>query len=157
MTNSTKDYFSGIVQHLVPEISDRFGIEGLKTIEEALNKFGIQEGQKIRIKVEASGLEPNLDNFLKFNKIINVGSTKAADKTGYEIYHCPIEGNLLDENRLEVGRMLCHLDRAMLQGYNPALARQHSNCIRLGSRACYFVSRVVINREVTRSGRPLSL
>ncbi|MDA8234442.1 MAG: L-2-amino-thiazoline-4-carboxylic acid hydrolase [Clostridia bacterium] len=136
-----------LLHHVAGAVLNRYGNEGREVVREAVYKFGYNQGKQIRGRVEALGLEADLENFLRYNGIYEqnaflVERHKDDGLLSYEVRHWPLEDQAIDAKKVELGLLLCELDRALLQGYNQHLSIEHSSCIRLGSHSCHFVSKV---------------
>lgn len=136
-----------LLYHLATSIIDHYGDEGHQLVKEAVQKFGRNQGRQVKREVEALGLETNLENFILHNGIYQPGSFYLQQncndgRISCELHHCPFDDMAIDARKVELGLLLCELDRSMLQGYNPKLALEHSSRFALGSHSCHFVFKV---------------
>ncbi|HEX3032497.1 MAG TPA: L-2-amino-thiazoline-4-carboxylic acid hydrolase [Bacillota bacterium] len=131
---------------LVRDITAQFGDAGIKLLGQTLRQYGRAEGKRVRETVQSLGLKPDLDSFLRFHPGVigrRVNIVRSPDNCGFDICHCPLEVLDLEEQNIEVRRLVCVLDLAIIEGFNPNLVHHHSSCLRLGSESCYLVSRIV--------------
>lgn len=143
----SKDNWAELFTILISNITGEFGESAQRLIIQTVRQYGLREGEKVRETVGSLGLEPNLDNFKRFNQSVTgrpVNITKSADHKGYDICHCPIEVSDVKAQGTDLKRLACVLDIAMVEGYNPELVVNHSSCIRLGSGTCHYISQIIL-------------
>lgn len=111
-------------------------------------KYGIDLGKAIREHIELQRLELNLGSLMS-----NYGTSPSDHwKTcitqcgiaKYCISHCPHTEYLSYSKKLQLGNLLCLLDHAILDGFDPELEANVASSIKLGSNSYWFESKVTL-------------
>ena len=93
--------FGSMFYHFANLLVERFGeVEGRRLVVEAVKRFGLERGERMREKAVEMGLEPALENFDKVNDLPRAGwggSGKA---------YCPFAEVWIEESRRPVQALL---------------------------------------------------
>ncbi|HEY8910989.1 MAG TPA: hypothetical protein VIM51_12020 [Desulfosporosinus sp.] len=114
----------------------------------SLCKCGIDLGKAIREYIQSQGLALNLGSFMA-----NYGHTPSYHwKTcitqcgvdRYRISHCPDAEYCPYAKNIQLGNMLCKLDHAILNGFDPDSEATVASSMKLGSYSYWFESEVSV-------------
>ena len=134
------------IDRLLQELESN--IEPDLEITASLCKCGINLGKAIRAYVKLQGLELNLGSFMA-----NYGQAPSyhwktwitqcgIDK--YRIRHCPDADYCPYIKNIQLGNMLCRLDHAILNGFDPNLEAKVASSMKLGSNSYWFESEITL-------------
>lgn len=123
-------------------------VEPSLEITASLCKCGIDLGKAIREYLELQRLELNLGSFMA-----NYGHSPShhwktcitqcsLDK--YRISHCPDVEYCPYSKNIQLGNMLCRLDHAILNGFDPDLEAKVASSMKLGSNSYWFESEITL-------------
>ncbi|MCX6262630.1 MAG: L-2-amino-thiazoline-4-carboxylic acid hydrolase [Bacteroidia bacterium] len=121
-----------LISNIAKSVINRLGKkEGEKVLKAGLREFGLERGRIIRSKVDAAGLKPTLENFLRYYKYPTMAATELEQTTGDKertllIKHCPFGDFWEQRGEEEIGLLYCDMvDTAIREGFD--LALKHSN------------------------------
>lgn len=139
--------FEDAVNQGVKALQEKNGVKTYALFKELLYGLGVEIGRTTREKVDSLGLPPTIENFLKYSSMDRLGKTRFVrhfdfENKFYEISHDTQPDQGLEISDMEISRLFCYLDKAMLQGFSPELAQKHTSCLAMGSHSCRFVSRI---------------
>lgn len=137
------DFTSHLYIFLVKKMVANWGDEGRQAVSEAIREFGRFRGKKIREKVDAAGLEPNMENEYKFHDLpigTKIWEAEKVDSRGdaniTRVTRCPFGQVWKALGEEELGRLYCDMDIAIWEGYNKDITYQLNKCIFSGCDYC---------------------
>ena len=127
------------------EIVEKYGQEGREIFLQGIKAFGRARGKGIAEKVKAAGEPLTLENFFKFYDVPVTVVTKQSPfeitKDGRfrkRITSCPLVDLFREKNQLELGKLYCEQDFAMMEAYNPELRFEKGSSLMEGDECCEF-------------------
>lgn len=115
-------------------------------ITASLCKCGIDLGKAIREYVKLQGLELNLESFMaNYGHVPSDRWKTCITQCGidkYRISHCPDADYCPYIKNVQMGNMLCQLDHAILNGFDPDLEAKLASSMKLGSCSFWFESEI---------------
>lgn len=129
------------------EVIEKYGGEGKSVILKGIKAFGCTRGERIAERVKGAGKPLTLENFFKFYDVpvaLTVKQSKEPEvvkhgKLVKKITSCPLAALAKEEGQLEIGKLYCEQDSAMLEGYNPELRFEKTASLMEGDKYCEFV------------------
>ncbi len=129
------------------EVIHRFGNdEGVKTVLEATQRYALQRGRRMAMRVTAHGRKLTGLNYLCYGEWTTERGkmkTKIIDRSPKLKVHavkCPWDSFWREHNLLEFGKYFCQVaDSALYQGYNPLLNLDVNGTRTNGDPYCEFV------------------
>lgn len=150
--NERIDYIQNSIDTLLGEFSLLVEPGGpVEKVTTSLDEYGTELGQSIREYLVGQGLVPNLSSLLKSYGCINFCQGKACvTQSGieqYRITHYTPDDSCLCTKNIQLGNLMCQLDRAVLKGFNPDLMLEIVSSLKIGSESCWFESDITHNEE----------
>ena len=126
-------------------VIEKYEDEGRETILKGIKRFGRIRGERIAEKVRKTGKPLTLENFFKsydvpVSLITNQPEPKLAQhgRLIKKVTSCPLAAFFREENQLEIGKLYCEQDFAMVQGYNPRFKLEKKASLMEGDKYCEF-------------------
>ncbi|MEM2894261.1 MAG: L-2-amino-thiazoline-4-carboxylic acid hydrolase [Candidatus Bathyarchaeia archaeon] len=128
-------YLFGLMfYHFANILTERLGEEeGVKLIKEAVKRFGLERGRRMREKADAMGLEPTPENFRKVSDLPEVGWGGATRET-----YCPFAEAWFEKGAIELCKLYCEVDIWKYIGYNPKISVKRTSWILEGDNECRY-------------------
>lgn len=107
--------------------------EGRELVQEAVRRFGLERGEKMRKETAAMGLSPVLKNFELVNdlpKIGWVGSTRES--------YCPFAEVWIEKGAENLCKLYCDVDVWKMVGYNPKIRVKRLRWVLEGASDCKY-------------------
>lgn len=137
---------------IAKEVIEKYGEEGRRVILEGIRTFGRTRGQRVAERVKRDGKPLTLENFFKFYDVPVTLITRQAEpeiprhgKLVKRVASCPLADLAKEESQLEIGKLYCEQDFAMLEGYNPELRFEKTASLMEGDKYCEFTYSVPEN------------
>lgn len=132
---------------IAKEVIEKYGEEGKNIILEGLATFGRARGERIAERVKREGKPLTIENFFEFYDVPVTLVTKSSGepeimehgKLVKRIVSCPTVDLAREQGQLEIGKLYCEQDFAMLEGYNPELRLEKRASLMEGDKYCEFV------------------
>lgn len=117
--------------------------EGRALMGRAIRKMGEERGRRIRERVDAAGLEPNLDNLARFYDL-PIGEAweatfeKREDGQLETVTYCPLAEVWQELGRPDLDMTYCDIDMAIINGYNPDIDIERLKSLLTGDGCCVY-------------------
>ena len=129
------------------EVIENYGEDGKDVILKGLETFGRTRGQRIAERVKKAGKPLTIENFFEFYDVpVSLIAKPSGEanitingKLVKKIESCPTVKLAEEEGQLEIGKLYCEQDTAMLKGYNPQLRLDKKASLMEGDECCEFV------------------
>ncbi len=126
--------FGLLFYHFSRLIIDELGEErGRELIREAIRRFGLERGRRMKKRALALGLEPTLENFGRVSDLPEIGWGEAPKER-----FCPFAEVWFEKDALELGKLYCDVDVWKYKGYNPHIAVERKSWILDGDDECRY-------------------
>lgn len=128
-------YLFGLMfYHLASTLIEGLGEEeGRKLIQEAVRRFGLERGRRMREKADSMGLEPTPENFRMVSDLPEVGWGGATRET-----YCPFAEAWFDKDATDLCKLYCEVDIWKYIGYNPKISVKRTSWILEGDKECRY-------------------
>jgi predicted ArsR family transcriptional regulator len=116
---------------LVKELGDN---KGRKLILKAIHSYGTEQGQIIRDRVLAAGLDLTIENFFKFQMLPSLGW----ESNGEGVTYCSYAEPWIERSEQDLGKLYCEIDYAKAQAYNPTIKVKRRTTILNDETCCSY-------------------
>ena len=133
-----------LFHYFAQEAERTLGAEaGRALVARAIYNMGRDRGRQIRQRVDAAGLEPTLENMFKFYDLpIGEAWQSQSERVGNRLVktftYCPLAEVWRELGDEEHGVLYCEIDRAIVEGYNPAIAIRPAKNMQRGDERCEY-------------------
>lgn len=126
--------FGLMFYHFANLLVEKLGRDaGMELVKEAVKRFGLERGNKIREKVLGEGLELTLENFNKFSDLPGIGwGGHNREK------FCPFAEVWIAKKAESLCKAYCEVDIWKVKGYNPAIKVKRTKWILEGDYSCEY-------------------
>ncbi len=126
--------FGLMFYHFANLLVERFGeAEGRRLVMEAVKRFGLERGERMKKKAVETGLKPVLVNLSNVNDLPRVGW----GGSGREAY-CPFAEVWIEKRAEELCKPYCAVDIWKMEGYNPRIKVKRLRWVLDGDRDCNY-------------------
>lgn len=132
---------------MVKEIIDRVGeSKAAPVIGEAVRRYGMQRGARMAMRARANGQSIDMLDYLAYGEWkagrdeMKMTIIEKKTRMRVKIPRCPWHTAWRENDLMRYGRYYClHIDRAVLQGFNPALRLEVNEIKPEGAQECDMV------------------
>jgi len=126
--------FGLLFYHFANLLVEELGEErGRELVREAVRRFGLERGRRMRERALAEGLEPTLENFRRVSDLPEVGWGGPTRES-----YCPFAEVWFEKDALELGKLYCDVDIWKYKGYNPHIEVERRAWILEGDDECRY-------------------
>jgi hypothetical protein len=113
---------------------EKYGVdEGKSLIREAVRRFGLDRGEKMRNEANKAGLHPDLENFAKVSDLPKIGWGGETRET-----YCPMAEVWIEKKAEDLCKLYCEVDVWKMIGYNPEIKVKRLRWVLEGDRDCKY-------------------
>lgn len=125
--------FGLMFYHFADLLVEKYGEEGKALVKEAVRRFGLDRGERMRNEAVKMGLEPVLENFDRVSDLPRVGWGGPTRET-----FCPFAQVWLEKGAGELCKLYCEVDVWKMAGYNPGVEVKRLRWVLEGDEDCRY-------------------
>ena len=126
--------FGLMFYHFTNLLVEEFGEEkGIELVREAVKRFGLERGSKVREEVLKRGLKLTLENFRKFSDLPSIGWGGKTRET-----FCPFAEVWISKGAEKLCKIYCDVDIWKIVGYNPNIKVKRVKWVLEGDDYCEY-------------------
>jgi hypothetical protein len=123
-----------IFYHFANLLVEKFGEEaGTELVKEAVKRFGLERGNKVREEVLRRGLKLTLKNFGKFSDLPKIG-WGGSEREKF----CPLAEIWIAKGAEDLCKLYCEVDFWKIKSYNPKIKSKRVKWVLEGDDSCAY-------------------
>jgi hypothetical protein len=127
--------FGLMFHHFADLLVEKYGEkEGRALLREAVRRFGLDRGERMRKEITGMGLSPTLKNFGLVNDLPKIGWGGSTRES-----YCPLAEAWIEKGAEDICKLYCDVDVWKMVGYNPKIRVKRLRWVLEGASDCRYV------------------